>query len=84
MSQEYYVSAVSVAFDIMHMHQDITLLKEENERLKEIEQKYYTLLDKSLKQTQQLTGAVLEVMHIPGVMDALNADNLPEHKEKEE
>lgn len=56
------MDAVSFAKDILNMQYEIEYLREEVERLGDIERKYYDLLNSSLAYGQEMSGRVMELI----------------------
>lgn len=68
------MNVVDFARQVLSMHELIIDLKIENERLREVEQRYNELLDSSLKTSQESAANWLKVLMKPGVIDAIRGD----------
>lgn len=62
---------VQMAREILAMERDLIALEAEVERLDAIEQKYYKLLDDSIKHSEKMTAGMVEL-----AIDLLGGDRL--------
>lgn len=66
---------VQIARDVLDMQDELDILRDEVEYLREYKRKYAELLDESIGHSQQMVFGMLELAMKPGVMDALGAAN---------
>ena len=73
-------SAVSFAYDIIHMQRRLDAQEAELEGLREYRQKYIDLLNSSIAHSGHMMGGLLQIAMKLGVMDAIGRANAGELK----
>lgn len=68
-----FPEVINFAHDILDMHRELVQLRQEVERLKEYEQKYFDLLSESIIHSQDMMGNILMLTLTPGVTEAMQA-----------
>lgn len=69
------MNVVDFAYQVIEMHNKITDLEIENERLRQYKKDYNDLLNNSLAHSQETMGNTLKLFLTPGVVEACRKNN---------